>query len=269
MCDFALTEAELDHDFPGHYRRQIRTVTVAFLDAEGQPLWVNATLTQLGHQTVLEPDPKAVAHLLDPKGAPPDTVRSDWRAGQQIALSQVDGDNNGLFELRYDDERYLPFEGTGAVSRWRLQCSGRVATPPYDVVLTVKYTADQGGEVFANAVRGMLKPYPAARFVDVAREFPDQWSEFAAGAESLTLPLAADLFPGLASRQISGILPVYEAGGETRFAVDGDRARLLADGTLLPTPGLSAGGTLTLVPQGDPTGLENLGLVLTYLADVR
>ena len=35
VCDFALTEAELDHDFPGHYRRQIRTVTVAFLDAGG------------------------------------------------------------------------------------------------------------------------------------------------------------------------------------------------------------------------------------------
>ena len=47
----------------------------------------------------------------------------DWRADQRIALSDVPGDaeNNGLHELRYDDDRYLPFEGTGAVATWRLE----------------------------------------------------------------------------------------------------------------------------------------------------
>lgn len=38
------------------------------------------------------------------------------RQGQQIALSDLEEskENNGLFELRYDDDRYLPFEGDKA-----------------------------------------------------------------------------------------------------------------------------------------------------------
>src|SRR4029453_15605946 len=162
-CEFTLTEAEFDHDFPGHYCRQLRTLTVAFLDADRQPLWVNATLTQLTHKTVLLADTRAVQHLLDPKGPPPESVRADWRPSQEIALSQVDGDNNGLFELGYDDDRYLPLERTGAVSTWRLQRSGRLTAHPDDVVITVKYTALNGGTVFANAGRGMLRPHPAGR----------------------------------------------------------------------------------------------------------
>ncbi|MEV0308973.1 hypothetical protein [Nonomuraea fuscirosea] len=105
------------------------------------------------------------------------------RQGQQIALSDLEEskENNGLFELCYDDDRYLPFEGTGAVSRWRLELSAAGAPELRDVVVTVRYTAEQGGEPFADAVRGMLKPYPAARYVDVAAEFPDEWAEFVQG----------------------------------------------------------------------------------------
>ena len=65
------------------------------------PLAVNATLTQLDSQDGPAADPKAVKYLLDPKGLPPETLRSDWRARQQIALSQPGRgrDNNGLFDL--------------------------------------------------------------------------------------------------------------------------------------------------------------------------
>ncbi|MGJ3587530.1 hypothetical protein ACR9EG_12945, partial [Lactococcus lactis] len=87
VCEFALTEDLFDRDFPGHYRRQLRTVSVTFTGADGsvQP---NALLTQLNHKTALEPDAKAVRHLLDPTQPPPASLRADWRAAQRIALSQ-------------------------------------------------------------------------------------------------------------------------------------------------------------------------------------
>jgi hypothetical protein len=274
-CEFALTEALFDRDFPGHYRRQIRTVSLSFDTDQGQ-LGVNATLTQLDNKTVLSADPKAVKFLMEAKGSPPATLRGDWRTSQQIALSDVDEgrDNNGLFELRFDDDRYLPFEGTGAVSRWRLDTGSHL--PPAelrDVTVTVKYTADSGGETFATAVKGMLKPYPAARFFDVATDFPDAWAEFQSnGADGLVLPLTPDLFPGMSGRQITGIYTRYQLGnGSTvRFLLGGDKRLALTDGKLLQTPGLSVGGPgWSLVLEGDKRALTDVGLVLAYRAGVQ
>jgi hypothetical protein len=274
-CEFALTETLFDRDFPGHFRRQVKTVSVTFEGADG-PLGINATLTQLDSKTVLSADPKAVKYLLEPKGLPPETLRGDWRPTQQIALSDLEDykENNGLFELRYDDDRYLPFEGTGAVSRWRLETGGaHAATGLRDVTFTVKYTARQGGATFATAVKGMLKPYPTARFVDVASEFPAEWEQFLADdTAEFALPLTAEMFPGMSGRQITGIYATYQAAtpNAARFLLNGDKQLALADGRLLPTPGLSVGGPgWRLVLEGDKSALTNVGLVLTYRAGVR
>jgi hypothetical protein len=272
-CEFMLPEELFDRDFPGHFRRQIRTLALTFVDDKGETTQPNATLTQVGHKTVLEPDPKAVRHLLDPKEPPPDTLRGDWRASQQIALSQPgQQENNGLFELRYDDSRYLPFEGTGAVSTWRLELTGRRPTDLRDVVLTLRYTAAQGGEVFANAVKGMLKPYPAARFFDVATEFPYQWQEFMEGdGNELSLPVTSDMLPGLTGRQITGIYPHYGTANGTspRLTLNGDRSMALTEGKLLLTPDLRVDGKgWTFVLDGDKEALTGLGLVLAYRSAV-
>jgi hypothetical protein len=271
-CEFALTEALFDRDFPGHFRRQIRTVAVTFDGGDG-PIGLNATLTQIDNRTVLEADPKAVKYLLDPKGLPPETLRTDWRPSQQIALSDIEEgrDNNGVFDLRFDDDRYLPFEGTGAVSRWRLDTGGR--RPPAelkDVTITVKYSAEQGGEAFTTAVKGMLKPYPAARFFDVAEEFPDAWAEFRENEETaLVLPFSADMFPDMSGRQITGIYAKYRLanGGAARLLLNGDKRLALADGKMLRTPGLSLGGPgVALAIEGDKAALDDVGLVLAYRA---
>ncbi|BCY09025.1 hypothetical protein L3i22_041130 [Actinoplanes sp. L3-i22] len=273
-CEFALTEALFDRDFPGHYRRQIRTLSVSF-DTDQGPVGINATLTQLDNRTVTGPDPRAVKFLLEPQGSPPATLRSDWRASQQIALSDLEPgrDNNGLFELRFDDERYLPFEGTGVVSRWRLDTGGH--RPPaelLDVSVTVKYSAETGGESFATAVKGMLKPHPAARYFDVATDFPDAWQQFQGdGTDELVLPITADLLPEISGRQITGIYARYQLtpGGAARFLLDGDRQTALPDGKLLTTSGLSLGvNGLTLRLDGDKSALTGVGLVLAYRAGV-
>ncbi|MEW9555057.1 hemopexin repeat-containing protein [Nonomuraea sp. NPDC050783] len=271
-CEFALTEALFDRDFPGHYRRRIKTVSVTFEGEQG-PVGMNATLTQLDGKTVLAPDVRAVKHLLDPKGSPPDTLRGEWRPGQQIALSDLEQykDNNGLFELRFDDDRYLPFEGTGAVSRWRLELPGRRTEGLTDVTIVVKYTAEQGGEVFANAVRGLLKPYQTARYFDVAAAFPKEWELFTGGADDvLRLPFAPEQFPGMRSRQISAVHATYALadGGAARFLLGGDRRLALDQGTTLRTPGLTVGGReWELVLDGDRRALLGLGLVLVYRAE--
>jgi hypothetical protein len=280
-CEFATTEALFDYDFPGHYCRQIRTLTVTFADSEGQRLPINATLTQLGHKTVLEPDTKAVKYLLDPKNQPPLTLRSDWKANQQIALSHVIDDyekNNGLFELRFDDERYLPFEGTGAVSTWRLELNGTQgaysANDIQDVTIALKYSAEQGGAIFATAVKGMLKPYPTARFFDIAKEFPDAWAAFTeSDDDELALTLSRDMFPNMSSSKVTGIFAQYQlaAPGAVSLVLNDDKDLTLKDGTFLPTSGLSIAGQgaeWTFALNGNKALVQNIGLVLGYKANV-
>ncbi|MFI7641492.1 hemopexin repeat-containing protein [Nonomuraea sp. NPDC049400] len=266
-CEFALTEDLFDRDFPGHYRRRIKTVSVVFNGPEG-PIEVNAVLTQTGHKTVLSADVTGVRYLLEGKGDAPASVRSDWRAGQQIVLSDTEQhrDNNGLFELRFDDERYLPFEGTGAVSTWRMELTGRRPHNLFDVTLLVKYTAEQGGDVFANAVRGMRRPYTSARYLDVAGEFPEQWREFLDGGD-LVLPIVPERFPDMLGAQITGMYARYETAdwGSARLRLNG---QLIDDGKALRIPGLRA-GEWTLTVDGERQALINVGLVLSYRAGLR
>ncbi|MQY08900.1 hemopexin repeat-containing protein [Actinomadura macrotermitis] len=266
-CEFALSEDLFDRDFPGHYRRQIKSISVAFATAEG-PVQLNATLTQLSDKTVLTPDPKAVGYLLDPRGAPPASLRSAWRPGQRIALSEVtEGEDAGLFEVRYDDPRYLPFEGSGAVSRWRLE-TRRPPSGLRDVTITVRYSAEDGGETFATAVRGLLKPYPAAVALDVAAVFPDEWQDLRTDETGeLRLRVTPDLLPGISGRQITGITALYGPGSTARLLLDGDARQTLVEGQLLRPAGLTAGSApwrLTL--SGSAEDLTGLTLILLYRA---
>ncbi len=153
VCEFELTERLFDFDFPGHYARQIRSLSITIPAVVGPYEGVRATLTQLRSDVLLEPDPAGVRHLLlGVDGEPrPDSrvLRTNWKANQQVAISRG-VDDSGVFELDFSDERYLPFEGTGAVSRWRLEMPH--ATNPFDfesitdVIVHVGYTARQGGD---------------------------------------------------------------------------------------------------------------------------
>jgi len=71
---------------------------------------------------------------------------------QSIATSTGNNDS-GMFEFNFKDERYLPFEGAGAIGSWGIEMPNKVRKFNYatiaDVILHVKYTAKDAG--------GMLK----------------------------------------------------------------------------------------------------------------
>ena len=277
VCEFNVSEALFDYDFPGHYCRQIKTVAITF-DADIGPLQaVNATLTQLSHKTVMEPDSKAVKYLMQPRGDMPLEIRSDWRANQQLALSRVQNDH-GLFELYFHDERYLPFEGTGAVSSWRLALNGRrsafARSGLRDVIISMHYTALPGGDAFGQTVKGLLRPYPTARFFSLAEELADEWERFlGSDDDELTITLTRDQFPNMASSKITGIFTHYELyqPGPISMVLNGESSLTFAEGTYLITTGLSIkseGSEWKLAVQGDKSNLRNMYLVVGYKAKV-
>ncbi|MBE7383698.1 MAG: hypothetical protein F6J95_020045 [Leptolyngbya sp. SIO1E4] len=277
FCQFRLSEELFDYDFPGHYNRQIKTVSLAFDAGEGQQ--INATLTQLSSKLVMGADIKAVKHLIDPSNEATPNVRVNWRANQQVALSHVDQytENNGMFELNFGDERYLPFEGTGAVSNWRLELNGMKGSynpaDLLDVTVKLRYTAKQGGSRFANEVKGVLKPYHATSFFDMAYNFPDQWAALTGGdVDEAEITFTRDMFPNMSSSKIIGLFMRYEYvddEGGAIFTINDDLQ--VPDNTYLQPHTINVGqtgSTWTFMLKGDGSTLKNAEMVVVYKAKV-
>ena len=275
VCEFHFTEEMFDYDFPGHYRRQIKTIAVTF--SAGKDKTVNATLTQLRNKTVMEPDIKAAKYLMNPKGNQPLTIRNDWRPSQQIAVSQIDPyteNSMGMFELRFDDDRYLPFEGTGAVSSWRLALSGKRGSYSVnelaDAQVELKYTARQGGEVFSNAVGGLLRPYETAVYFDLATMFPNEFFAFVNGeTEEMSINVVREMFPNMLGSKILAVYSQFETEKDEQISIvmNEDSTLTLRSQKLLLTESLSIdarGETWRFRAKGKKLALVNMALVLVY-----
>ncbi|QZP35156.1 neuraminidase-like domain-containing protein [Pseudomonas sp. DR48] len=136
-CDFKLTHAMFEDDYKdqNHYLRRIKTISVSLPALLGPYENIRATLTQTSSKVFMSPGDKGPA--LENK-----------RASQQIALS-TGVDDHGLFTLNFNDERYLPFEYTGAISTWHLTFPNPDAQKAMlesltDIIVHVSYTARVG-----------------------------------------------------------------------------------------------------------------------------
>ncbi|TNH44190.1 neuraminidase-like domain-containing protein [Photorhabdus luminescens] len=161
---FILNEKLFDQDYAGHYLRQITSVSVTLPTLMGPYQDIKATLTQTKSYTLKTPDINGVKYLLSNKEGDNKQIVTNLRASQQIALSSGINDS-GTFNLNFGDDRYLPFEGTGAVSDWKLTFPSATTDSIQrdildnltDIILHVRYTAKDGGEAFAGQVRELLK----------------------------------------------------------------------------------------------------------------
>ncbi|MWC30646.1 neuraminidase-like domain-containing protein [Paenibacillus sp. MMS18-CY102] len=184
--DFEFNEKLFDFDFPGHYCRKIKSISISIPAVVGPYQNINATLVQNRNSVVVSSsDTSGVSYLLNPSGqAPgPDVLRQNHVA-QQVAVTRGMNDS-GLFVLDFKDDRYLPFEGTGAVSSWTLNLPPETNRFDFanisDIIVKIQYTAKDGGNDFANNVKQLLHadsapyPYTPAKIMDLKQAFPSNW----------------------------------------------------------------------------------------------
>lgn len=184
-CTFDLSEQLFDYDYPGQYNRQIKNITISIPAVIGPYENFKATLKQTYSAVATSTEEAALKYMLEKTGQPPSGVRENWAPRQQIAISRGVEDS-GVFQLDFRDERYLPFEGTGAVSKWELQLpqsTNRFDLDAIsDVVITVRYTAQEGGTPYAQTVEKLLRshPLPGAIYLSLAQAYSAQWNAFMA-----------------------------------------------------------------------------------------
>lgn len=162
VLDFEFRQRDFDSDHPGHYLRQLTTVDVTFPAVLGAYEDTKAMLTQLSSMTAVKPVVDSLNYLYAPDAArtPPD-IKLNLRNSQQIAVS-TGIEDFGLHTM--PDERYLSFEGTGAVSQYRLELpKGQNHTQKQltesltDIIVRVRYLALPGNTAYTQAVIEKLK----------------------------------------------------------------------------------------------------------------
>jgi hypothetical protein len=189
-CEIELPEAMFDVDYPGFYMRRIRSLSLTIPCVTGPYTGVHCRMTLLSSTTRIDPrvDPPATGCCCacglreGYEGCPHDS-RFVHTYGAREAIATSSGQNDsGLFELNFHDERYLPFEFHGAVSRWRIELPPENNYFPMDTltdfIVHLNYTAREGGEMLRRAANKAAEKYLPGWgwvFFDVRYEFPDAW----------------------------------------------------------------------------------------------
>ncbi len=173
-CTFDFMESDFALNYPGHYCRQIKSISVSIPMVIGPYQNIHATLTQNKYQIITSDDLHGqnaadqlmgiantdTSSLLDSSdktnlSGTNESLVTCCRANQQIALSKGINDT-GLFEMNVNDTRYLPFEGTGAVSNWTLSIPRDNNNIDYDsltdVIVRMEYTALPGQPAYEKHV---------------------------------------------------------------------------------------------------------------------
>jgi hypothetical protein len=240
-CTVTVPEWLYDRDCPGHYMRRIKNVGLSVPSVVGPYTSLNCTLS-------LQSSTVRTSPLLANGTYARDTTQADDRFADYFGASDVivtsGGTNDGgLFETNLRDERFLPFEGAGAISTWNLSLPAQLRSFDYttisDVILHIRYTARQAGDPLAaqatTELTGMLDTAgqsSQALLFCLRYDFPTEWSAFVNGTGDFTVTLDKQFFP-------------YSVQTARKLTVDG--LTLYAE---------SAGTVASVSPAADLAGLS-------------
>ncbi|KAI0967775.1 hypothetical protein F4678DRAFT_482800 [Xylaria arbuscula] len=187
---FSLDEILFDMDFPGHYFRRIKSVSASVYCLVGRYTGVNCALSLVESRTRVSPSHSSYRY----QGRDDTNWRVDRVPISSVAMSSGQSDA-GVFELNMNGERYVPFEGAGAVSTWKIEFPSEIRQFDLrtisDVVLHVRYTANDGGSALRNAANKSVKEYlkevqaatdsdassGAYALLEVRNDFANEWRQ--------------------------------------------------------------------------------------------
>lgn len=184
-CTVMIPEALFDLDRPGDYCRRLKMVSLSLPCVTGPYTGVHCTMTLLNSQVRVAATPTTPY----PSAGPDDQRFTSVSPVESVVTSSA-RDDSGMFVTDFNDERFLPFEGAGAIGTWRLELPATMRQFDYqtitDAVITLRYTALNGGPALrAAAVKDLQQalqtmevgPGTAGLYqlMSVQRDDPDSW----------------------------------------------------------------------------------------------
>ncbi|NMF84109.1 toxin [Nodosilinea sp. P-1105] len=190
-CEVTLPEWLFDLDCPGHYMRRIKAVSLSIPSVTGPYTSVNCTLSLL--RSSLRKSPLLSNETYARQSE--DARFIDYFGTIQSVVTSSGNDDSGMFEPNLRDERFLPFEGAGAESTWKLELPSAFRQFDYnsisDVILHVRYTARQGGDRLGSKAVGFIEDMVGtanasglALLFNLKHDFPSEWSRFVSATDN-------------------------------------------------------------------------------------
>lgn len=205
-CFFTLPEEIFDLDYPGHYFRRIKSVSITLPCVVGPYTTISCTLRLLKNYIRIKTTPADPYEHNNDEGVWTDDERfvENNIPVKVVATSNAQNDS-GVFELNFRDERYLPFEGAGVISEWALELFHDLpsnnpdpANPDFgkplrqfdystisDAIIHINYYAREDAGVFKNSAITHLREYfamddatPGFRMFSLRHDFPNEWHRF-------------------------------------------------------------------------------------------
>ena len=186
-CTVSIPEWLYDRDCPGHYMRRIKTVSLSIPSVVGPYASVNCTLSLQASSVRVSP---LLANGSYGRDATQDDIRFvDYFGATDVIVTSGASNDSGLFETNLHDERFLPFEGAGAISTWTLSLPGDLRAFDYstisDVILHIRYTARQAGNPLGAQATKELKlafsqpaQSPQTLLLCLKYDFPTEWAAY-------------------------------------------------------------------------------------------
>jgi hypothetical protein len=196
-CYVSLPEELFDLDFQGHYSRRIKAMSLSIPCIAGPYTAVNCSLRLLKNTTRFNTSMNSEGNYEheNDEGLWIDDDRFRTSNVPVTSIATSTGQNDaGMFEFNFRDERYLPFEGAGAISDWQIELSAEKELRQFDystisdVILHLKYTAKENGGLFKESAVTNIKDFimntaeladqPLMRLFSMKHEFSTEWHKF-------------------------------------------------------------------------------------------
>jgi hypothetical protein len=193
-CIVQVPETAFELDHPGQYMRRLKSVDISIPSVGGPFTQVPCKLSLISNRyrknTALRQQ-NVASDKERYQEQPGNDERFVYNIGtiQSIATSTGQSDS-GLFELNLHDERYLPFEGTGAISTWLIELPATFRQFDYDtisdVILHMRYTARDGGAAYRTLVESVQRELLNEMLLEASgtglfqaynlrHQFPNEW----------------------------------------------------------------------------------------------
>jgi hypothetical protein len=203
-CTVSVPEWLFDRDCPGHFMQRIKSVSLSIPSVVGPFTSINCTL-------ILQSSTLRVSPLLNGGVYARDTTQEDLRfvdyfGGAESIVTSGGSNDSGMFDPSLTGERFLWFEGAGAISTWTLSLPSQLRTFDYttisDVILHFRYTAREAGDPLGSqATRELIAMFDTlgesgqALMFCLRYDFPTEWSAFVNSSSNFQVVLQKSYFP--------------------------------------------------------------------------
>lgn len=200
-CTFIIPEAWFDIQYPGQYKRRIKSVSLTIPCVTGP--YVNVACKLKLKNSRIRTSTNLATEALIPAPQLPD--------GNDRIFTSTAQNDSGLLEFSFRDERYLPFEGAGVDSEWELKLPSNLRSFDYnsisDIIVHINYTAEYD-EGFRNNVESSIESElekindngGLLRVLSLKHEFPNEWHQATSSDGSMPIEIRQEHFPFFAKR---------------------------------------------------------------------